>query len=529
MKKKAKLEELKRLFEACDKLTVKEIKAYTNQAERTIRDYLHLLLEEGLIIAVGQTNKRYYQRNYAIDEKPIVVKVLQNSKEVGIVSFTYAKGYQFSYASNYKGERLPSLPKQNNNSYSLFPIFENLIPESTRRERLLFKDGKIMNPLELLLELDNTHGNFDFVPLSSFPAQSKNELDKIPTWISVKKSILGENSFVNLLDYKVDIPLTALKGSATKRELYSSLSGYQHKIDVNIDYNAKKIKQVQKDKGEVAQYLLKPYASDERIKNTPYLALNEHLFMSFAKNELKLDVPYTAIILGENRDFYFLVKRYDRYKGYKYHQYDFAQQLNIESEDKYDITILSILEKFSSIVKDKTSRDNIFKFIVYSSLIKHGDLHAKNIGLIETKGGKWALAPLYDIISTYPYEGKNSDDFGIAYDYKNPKKRKLRFKEYVHMGEMLDFSVSKTKSLLKDTVKRFQIYFPKYIKETELFEKSLNYPPLLSKKLHSLYLEKNIEFDKLGILKELGLDRMDLDKCNKNLFPLVNSKKGLKR
>jgi len=176
----------------------------------------------------------------------------------------------------------------------------------------------------------------------------------------------------------------------------------------------------------LAHYLLKPYASDSRIKHTPYLALNEHLFMSFAKNELKLDVPYTAILLGEDRDFYFLVKRYDRYKGYKYHQYDFAQELHIESEDKYDISILSILDKFCEVLSDKKSRENVFCFMVYSSLIKHGDLHAKNIGLIEIGDKKWALAPLYDIISTYVYEGKNSDDFGIAFDHKNPKKRKLR-------------------------------------------------------------------------------------------------------
>ena len=39
MKKRAKLEEIKRLFEAHEKLTVKELSAYTNQAERTLRDY----------------------------------------------------------------------------------------------------------------------------------------------------------------------------------------------------------------------------------------------------------------------------------------------------------------------------------------------------------------------------------------------------------------------------------------------------------------------------------------------------------
>jgi len=510
MKKRAKLEEIKRLFEANEKLTVKALKAYTNQAERTIRDYLSLLIKEELIVAVGKTNRRYYQRNYAIDEEPIVVMVLQNGIEVGVLSFTYAKGYIFSYGSNYKGEKFPSLANEINESYALFPIFENLIPESTRRERLLLKEGEVLNPLSLLLELDNTHGSFDFLPLASFSSQVSPKENKIPSWKSIKKNILGDNTFVNLLDYELDIPLEALTGMQKTRELYSSLSGYQHKIDVNLDHKNRKITRTNKVNGELATYLLKPYASDNRIKHTPYLALNEHLFMSFAKNELKLDVPYTAILLGENRDFYFLVKRYDRYRGYKYHQYDFAQQLHIESEDKYDVSILSILEKFCEVVSDKKSREDVFCFMVYSSLIKHGDLHAKNIGLIEIGENRWALAPLYDIISTYAYEGKMSDDFGIGFDYKNPKKRKLRYQEYFQMAEVLKIGNSRANQLLKDTIKRFQVYFPKYIEQTEAFEKALGYPPLLSKKLRSLYLEKNIEFDKLGILNEVGLKRVGL-------------------
>jgi serine/threonine-protein kinase HipA len=507
MKKRVKLEEIKRLFESYEKLTVKELKEQVGLTERTLRNYLLELQKDELIVAVGATNRRYYRRNYAIDEEPIVVAVLQNKKQVGTLSFTYAKGYLFSYSSDYKLERFPSLSEPINSSYALFTLFENLIPESTRRERLLLKDGKILNPIELLLELDNTHGNLDFVLLSSFVKESKPEVKKIPTWRAVKSSILGKSEFVTLLDYDVEIPLELLKGVSKSRELYSSLSGYQHKIDVNIDHEKKVVVRANKAEGELAHYLLKPYASDKRIKNTPYLALNEHLFMSFAKNELKLDVPFSAVLLGENRDFYFLTKRYDRYRGYKYHQYDFAQQLDIESEEKYDISIISILEKFVSVVRDKKSRERVYIFMVYSSLIKHGDLHAKNIGLIESGEKTWELAPLYDIISTYVYEGKMSDDFGIGFDYKNPKKRKLRYKEYLQMGEVLKLSSSKSKSLLKDTIKRFQVYFPKYIESTKRFEEQLGYSPKLSKKLFSLYNEKNIEFDKLGILDEVGLKR----------------------
>jgi hypothetical protein len=78
------------------------------------------------------------------------------------------------------------------------------------------------------------------------------------------------------------------------------------------------------------------------------------------------------------------------------------------------------------------------------------------------------------------------------------------------MGEMLNIANPRVNSLLRDTIKRFQVYFPSYIEKTQSFEKSLNYPHFLSKKLHSLYVEKNIEFDKLGILKEVGLKRMGL-------------------
>ena len=161
-KKRVKLEEIKRLFEANEKLTTKELREYTDLTERTLRNYLAILMEEELIVSVGQTNRRYYLRNYAINENPIVIAVLENGQQIGTLSFSYAKGYVFSYASNYRGELFPSLSEPVNSSYALFTLFENLIPESTRREKLLLKNGKIINPLELLLELDNTHGSLDF-------------------------------------------------------------------------------------------------------------------------------------------------------------------------------------------------------------------------------------------------------------------------------------------------------------------------------------------------------------------------------
>ena len=73
------------------------------------------------------------------------------------------------------------------------------------------------------------------------------------------------------------------------------------------------------------------------------------------------------------------------------------------------------------------------------------------------------------------------------------------------MAKVLKLSDSKARTILKDTIKRFQIYFPKYIQTTKDFEKELGYRYLLSKKLELLYKHKNIELDKLGVFEEIGL------------------------
>jgi len=78
------------------------------------------------------------------------------------------------------------------------------------------------------------------------------------------------------------------------------------------------------------------------------------------------------------------------------------------------------------------------------------------------------------------------------------------------MAEVLKIANPKANKLVKDTIKRFQVYFPKYIEQTQTFEEALGYPLFLSKKLRSLYVEKNIELDKLGILNEVGLQRVGL-------------------
>ena len=80
------------------------------------------------------------------------------------------------------------------------------------------------------------------------------------------------------------------------------ISGFQYKKLINIDFENKSIKL----DDSVHAYILKPYSKPKTNKDNdnyfPHISLNEHLFMSFAKNTLGFRVPYSAIVKNEKDD-----------------------------------------------------------------------------------------------------------------------------------------------------------------------------------------------------------------------------------
>ncbi len=161
-------------------------------------------------------------------------------------------------------------------------------------------------------------GALDFVRLEEL-FKFKPSYGKRENWISVKSEILSDNSFPNLITAKVMIADEIL--DATANTEHSDLSGYQTKVDINIVDN-------EIVESSSAEYLLKPrnrnknnyFNADEDGKKRyyPYIAINEHLFMTFAKKELAFDVPYTGIVKAKDIDYHYVTKRYDRINGFKY-------------------------------------------------------------------------------------------------------------------------------------------------------------------------------------------------------------------
>ena len=448
-------------FDKFPRQVMSELLEHTGIPRATIKRYINGLIEKREIEAFGEGRGRYYQQ--VLKHRANQIGVFKSGVLVGFLGYETGR-YIFEYEESYKGKKLDGLNGDEQFvSPTLFAVFENLIPESDRRDSYL-QEGK--NLAQILLELENSHGDFDFV-LADEVYNYKANYQNIKPWYLVKDEILSSNIFPNILDIKIKVEKEILEAKGK----HSSLSGYQNKIDVTIDFEAKKIKQ-----SANALYLLKPYNNQSAIYNfrdknqtyLPYMGLNEHLFMSFAKNAYGFDVPWSAVVAGE-RDFHYVVKRYDRYDGYKYEQRDFAQIMNIKSDQKYFTTSEKLFDSIAKVVKSKEERLKFFEFYIFSFVIEHADLHIKNISIINIGKEKYRLSPLYDLISNGVYRG-DSDELGLPL---GGKRHNISIEDFFDIASRIGISKLQSKKSLKQIVNIFVEEFPSYIekcREIELYD-----------------------------------------------------------
>lgn len=485
----------------------------TNFNERSVQRALKKLSELGYLEALGTTRDRRYRRIYSQGEAPYQYIVFNSGEKAGKLSFGNGE-YIFKYDENYKSESFEGLAKgRENRSVELFAFFENLIPEYERREKLLQDKEELGLVLE---ELSNSHGALDFIPLEQLHKYQAT-YGKRDNWISVKNEILGENNFPNLLEFELLVDDAIINAESNTE--HSDLSGFQTKIDVDIDFKNKKIVE-----SKNAEYLLKPRnkhrhnyfnIDDDGVKRYyPYLALNEHLFMSFAKNELGFNVPYTAVIKAKDIDFHYITKRYDRYKGLKYPQKDFAQVLNVLSKDKYKSDSQALFEALDKTLMNKEQKMEALKFYFYSYLIKHADLHLKNIAALNIGNSKYILSPLYDLISIGIYNGDSYDlGLGIRQPFKKPKNWSMD--DFYILASLVGISSIAFKKEARKILKIFIEKLPEYIKNVKQFEqthplkmqktRNAHSNMLFSQRVLNMYNEKIIQLKKQGIIQELEL------------------------
>jgi len=377
--------------------------------------------------------------------------VLKQKRPIGYLEEKVFGKISFTYFKDIVPEAyLPGLQKKENFSEDgLFAVFNNFLPENNQIE-LLRQKHKIRNNIGVLLHLDNIHGSYEFISEEDY-VENVIESPTIIVYELVKQNILYNNyTYPNILNgYTIDVQDNIMFPDGIENSNIIGLSGFQYKFSIDVNHNSKTL-----SKGENSEYFIKPYSKHystfaPKEKNRlyiPYLLINEHIFMSMAK-DLSFDVPYNAII-KQGHDYHYIIKRFDRHQGLAFDHVEFATLLGLKSDKKYLPTLKQIFDTANDYL-DISELHELMRFFIFSIIISHGDLHSKNISLINKSNSlseiNKSISPYYDISTTKIYKEINQKDIGMKLDNKTSNIKRI---DILNFSKLLGFDVQEINNMI---------------------------------------------------------------------------------
>ncbi|RXK14051.1 phosphatidylinositol kinase [Halarcobacter mediterraneus] len=297
------------------------------------------------------------------------IKVFINKTDSGSLSLENEQ-YVFNYKESAKDVVSLTMPIRSAswNSKKLHPIFQMNMPEGALKETIINHFSKIQ-----------TMDDINLLKLIGPYMLGRVKFEKVPNIDeSLKLDDILNTSSKNLFDELLE-----------RFAIRSGVSGVQPKLLLQAH---------DKTTMKFEHFIVKSWE-----KNYPNLALNEYFCMK-ACNYSGLPTPEFYI----SDDFtMFVMKRFDinndKYLGFE----DMCVLTARGTEQKYDGSYeecVRVIKDIISPTKRKESLKIFFKAIIMNHLLKNGDGHLKNYGILYQNDFEDSyLAPIYDVITTTIY------------------------------------------------------------------------------------------------------------------------------
>lgn len=316
-------------------------------------------------------------------QKDKTLAVWVDDKKVGLLGQGSQPGYAFGYDRDVTLENAVSLTMpvriEGWTTRDLHPIFQMNLPEGALLESIRNAVGKIIGSDDISL-LQATGGNQIGRNRFALPAQGvpgeklkAESLDEILTYPDTKE-----------LFYQL----------VNKYALRSGVSGVQPKILVDAQQRGAMVA-----KG----YIVKSAGAE-----FPGLAINEFLCMTAAK---RAGLPVSVFYLSENGRL-FVTRRFDidpegKSLGFE----DMCSLQAVGTRQKYDSSYERLAKSLKAFISGEflpAAREQLFATMVLSSMVRNGDAHLKNFGVLYRDClSRVVMAPVFDIVTTTAYIKKD--------------------------------------------------------------------------------------------------------------------------
>jgi serine/threonine-protein kinase HipA len=271
-------------------------------------------------------------------------------------------------------------------SRDLHPIFQMNLPEGALLEAVRRAIAKLTGEDDLNI-LRVTGGNQ--VGRNRFSLMGED----VPGIVETKESLDDLLSYPDTVELFHDL--------VAKYALRSGVSGVQPKVMLEAT-----------DRGTatIGGYIVKSWGADY-----PQQAANEFFCMTAAK---RAGLPVPEFHLAENGGL-FVMKRFDvATDGSQMGFEDMCCLQALGTNQKYGSTyerVAKSIKDFISAELRQQAREQFFASLVLSSIVKNGDAHLKNFGVLyERPGAAVRMAPVYDVVTTVAYIPKDVPALSLA-------------------------------------------------------------------------------------------------------------------
>lgn len=364
-----------------------------------------------------------------------MIRAWSDSRRAGVLDRLAPTGSTFAYDPVASSERavsvtMPVRVQSWDSKRGLLPIFEMNLPEGALRDRLTRRFAKAT-------------GTFDDFDLLGVVGRS--QIGRI------RYSGLDESLSEAVPFQAIDEILRARRHGDLFDHLleqfapHSGLSGVQPKVMIRATGGkASGPRNRQSPSILSATHIVKFWDPEEY----PELAANEYFCLTIAKR-LGLSIP--DFTLSDDGGA-LVIERFDlvdgRYLGFE----DFCVLNALGTADKYkggyESRVFRRLRDFVAPADAEKALANLFRLFVVNCAIRNGDAHLKNFGLTyELVDGPAELAPVYDLITTWPYIPNDPMALTVDGSTKWPERQKL-----IRLGQTrADLALPKVEAFLEAT------------------------------------------------------------------------------
>ncbi len=271
-------------------------------------------------------------------------------------------------------------------SRDLHPVFQMNLPEGALLEAIRRAIAKLAGEDDLTI-LRVTGGNQIGRNRFSLPG------DSAPGVVETAESLEDLLSFPDTEELFRDL--------VAKYALQSGVSGVQPKVMLDA---------TERGTAAVGGYIVKSWGDDY-----PQLAANEFFCMTAAR---RAGLPVPEFHLSGNGGL-FVMKRFDlAAAGYSLGFEDMCSLQALGTAQKYGSTYERVARSIKDFVSGEflqAAREQFFAALVLSCMIRNGDAHLKNFGVLyERPGQPVRLAPVYDMVTTAAYIPKDVPALSLA-------------------------------------------------------------------------------------------------------------------